>query len=200
MPRIDGERCQDGEQRPPEVLVEEAALLRVQVVGPQDPDAFGGEQGLNLVEKTPVLGADQLVDARGDRGQRLARAEPVRSRGGLTHPRLSLEPGDADHEELVQVRAEDGKELDALEQRDRRVLGLLEDPAVELEPGQLPVDVGAGLHPPRPVWPCRLNVSCQRMLSRTPPLHTVRVPYPPKRSTSSTVMTPATMMSARSAL
>ena len=135
-----------GEQRAPEVLVEEAALVRVQVFGPQDPDAFGGEQRLDLVEEAPVLRADQLVDALRDRGQRFARREPIRSRRRLARSRVPLEPGHADHEELVQVRAEDGEELDALEQRHRGVLGFLEHPAIELEPGQLAVDVRAGRH------------------------------------------------------
>ena len=46
---------------------------------------------------------------------------------------LTFEVGDADHEKLVEVGAEDGQEFHALEQRDARVLGFLEDPAVELQ-------------------------------------------------------------------
>ena len=56
--------------------------------------------------------------------------------GGL----LAHEPGDADHEELVEVRGEDRAELDALEQRHRRVVGELEHAGVELEPGELAVE------------------------------------------------------------
>ena len=41
---------------------------------------------------------------------------------------------DAHHEELVEIRGEDGHELDPLEQRLRGVCGELEHPCVELEP------------------------------------------------------------------
>ena len=44
-------------------------------------------------------------------------------------------------EELVEVGAEDREELRALEQRQRRVLGEREDPRVELEPGELAVEI-----------------------------------------------------------
>src|SRR5207253_8610472 len=46
-----------------------------------------------------------------------------------------------DLEELVQVGAEDRQELEPLEPRVRGVGGLFEHPRVELEPGQLAVEV-----------------------------------------------------------
>src|SRR5205823_6215708 len=54
---------------------------------------------------------------------------------------LLLQPADADHEELVEVRLEDGQELEALQGRHRRVARLFEDAAVELEPAQLAVEI-----------------------------------------------------------
>ena len=45
-----------------------------------------------------------------------------------------LQAGDADHEELVEVRRGDRRELDALEQRIRRVGRFLEHALVEGEP------------------------------------------------------------------
>ncbi len=59
---------------------------------------------------------------------------------------LRLEAGDADHEEFVEVVGRDRKEADLLEQRMLGVFGLFQDPAVEMQPGQLPVDetFGAG--------------------------------------------------------
>ena len=53
---------------------------------------------------------------------------------------LPDEAGDAHHEELVEVVGRDRQEAQLLEQRMVAVLGLLEDAAVELEPGQLAVD------------------------------------------------------------
>jgi hypothetical protein len=49
--------------------------------------------------------------------------------------------GDADLEELVEVRARDRQELDAFEQRVRRVLRLLEHAPIEVEPRLLAVHV-----------------------------------------------------------
>ena len=48
---------------------------------------------------------------------------------------------DAHHEELVEVGADDGEELDALEQGMVAVQRLVEDPLIELEPAQLAIDV-----------------------------------------------------------
>src|SRR5437868_6798812 len=53
---------------------------------------------------------------------------------------LLFNPSDADLEELVQVRAEDAKKLHPLDQRLGRVLRLLQNPTIELEPAQFAVD------------------------------------------------------------
>ena len=57
-------------------------------------------------------------------------------------PRLDLllQAGDADLEELVQVRRNDGEEAQPLEQRHRIVGRLRQHAAVELEQAQLPVE------------------------------------------------------------
>src|SRR5262249_48201156 len=62
---------------------------------------------------------------------------------------LLLDAADADHEELVQVGAEDGQELEALQKGHLRVLGLFEYAAVELQPAQLPVEVQRRIFPSR---------------------------------------------------
>ena len=54
---------------------------------------------------------------------------------------LLQDGGDAHHEELVEVGAGDGEELDALEQRMRRVLRLRQHALVERQPAQLAIDV-----------------------------------------------------------
>ena len=70
---------------------------------------------------------------------------------------LLLEAADPLHEELVEIAADDRQELDALEQRRARVARLVQHAAIELEPGQLAVqvelgraqiDVGASAPPP----------------------------------------------------
>ena len=69
------------------------------------------------------------------------------------HP--AHQPGDPDHEELVQVRGEDGEEPHPLEQGRLVVFRELEDALVEQDPALLAVqvavggEVGAGLGRPR---------------------------------------------------
>src|SRR5205823_10444076 len=53
---------------------------------------------------------------------------------------LASQAGDANHVELVEVGAEDRQELECLEQGFARVLGLVQDAAVELEPAQFAID------------------------------------------------------------
>src|SRR5688500_18501213 len=51
-----------------------------------------------------------------------------------------LQPGDAHHEELVQIRRRDGGKPDPLEERDRSIRRFLEDALVECQPRQLAVE------------------------------------------------------------
>ena len=92
-----------------------------------------------------------------------ARAEAVGAAGVDPGLELVEQPGDPDHEELVEVRGVDRAEADPLEQRHLRVLGQLQHPLVEVEPGELAVEVerwivdqAIVLPPLRP--PARLSV------------------------------------------
>ena len=68
------------------------------------------------------------------------------ARSGATSPSAIgvLEAGDAHHEELVEVRRGDRRELEALEQRRRGVGGFFEHALVEREPRQLAVEEQLG--------------------------------------------------------
>ena len=146
MPGVDGERGHDRQQRPAEVVVEEPLLLGVQVLGAQDADPLGGEEGLELLEEAAVLHLDQLSHPPRHRLERLGRRQAVRGGGLVAVADLPLEARHPHHEELVEVRAEDGEELDALEERHRFVGGLLEHAGVELEPRQLAIDEALGVN------------------------------------------------------
>src|SRR3954469_15962224 len=58
---------------------------------------------------------------------------------------LLLEPGDPDHEELVQGPTQDAQETQALEQRDLPIASLLEDPFEEGHGRKLAIDEVARL-------------------------------------------------------
>ena len=121
----------------------EGVLLVAQLLGADQEDALGGEERLDPVEKAAMLGFHQLVYARGHRGQGGGGREPVGARGLIAGTDVPFQHRHAHHEEFVQIRAEDGQELEALEEGHRGILRLLEHAPVELEPGQLAVDEGA---------------------------------------------------------
>ena len=70
----------------------------------------------------------------------LLRRQPVLRRRRDAGADLAAQAGDAHHEELVEVVRRDRQEAELLEERMVAVRRLLEDAAVELEPGQLAVD------------------------------------------------------------
>src|SRR5262249_39002168 len=72
-------------------------------------------------------------------GELLAGRERVRALGGDAGPHLAFEAGDADHEEFIEVVGADRKKAHALEQRMTLACRLFQDPAVELQPGELAV-------------------------------------------------------------
>ena len=75
----------------------------------------------------------------------LARAQSVGA--ARVDPGLHLveEPGHPHHVELVQIGGVDRAEAQTLEQRHLGILGQLQDPSVELQPGHLPVEVQTGI-------------------------------------------------------
>jgi hypothetical protein len=84
---------------------------------------------------------DELEDASPDRPQLGDRAGSFRWHAGNPGPHLLPEPGDTDLEELVEVVGNDRQELDSLQERVAVVAGFMEDARVELDPGQLAIQV-----------------------------------------------------------
>jgi hypothetical protein len=148
VPRVDRERRQDRQQAAAKVLGQELLLAAVDLLRPQQPDPLGGEPRREILQEALVLLLHELVAALGDGGQDLGRRESVRAAVLVPRVDTTLQPGHPDHEELVEVGAEDRQELDPLQQGHSLVLGLGQDAAVELQPGQLPVDQRLGIHAP----------------------------------------------------
>src|SRR5690349_20083537 len=87
--------------------------------------------------------AVELQHPRLDRVDLLARRHAVGAAGVDAGIELVEEAGHPDHEELVQIRGVDRAEAQLLEQRHVRILGELEHPLVEVEPGELAVEIEA---------------------------------------------------------
>ena len=138
---VDGQRRQHREHGLGEVGRQRRALAVGQRRPPVDPDALLVQLRAHLVEEDLRVRDGQRLRPRGDAGQLLARGEPVRAahlQAGLV---AALQPGDADHVELVQVAREDRQELGPLQQRLAGVLGQREHAGVEVQPRQLAVEV-----------------------------------------------------------
>src|SRR5262249_8926120 len=171
MARIDRQRRHDRQDGPVEIGVEELLLLGREIRRAHEADALGGEQRLELSQEAPVLLVAQAPSALRDGGEGLRRGEPVGPGRPVSLADPALEPGHADHEELVEVRADDRQELDPLEERHRRVFGLLEDPAIELEPREPAADEVVRVD----ALDALRTVSWMRSPCLTPSLETVRV-------------------------
>ena len=111
----------------------------------QETDPLAFQRGEHFVVEQTVLVADQRVGDGADPRQHFGRAQVVRTRlhGSVAH--LLHEAAHPHLEELVQVRARDAQEAQALEHGGVRVARLLEHSAVEREQAQLAVDVEVGL-------------------------------------------------------
>ena len=144
-PEPDGERREDREDLAPETLAQLVAVGLVDVGAALDAHAVLGERGAQHAVEHVGLAPGLLADRDADRVDRLRRAAAVLAR--LLDPRVDvlLQPGDAHHEELVEVRGVDRAELQPLQQRDRIVLRELEDAVVEVQPGQLAIEVQRGI-------------------------------------------------------
>jgi hypothetical protein len=80
-----------------------------------------------------------------DRQQLVFRRQSVRRGLDRSGPQLPVQPGHADHEELIQVGAEDGEEFQSFQQRMTGVERFLQHSFIETHPTEFAVDVEGGI-------------------------------------------------------
>ncbi len=83
--------------------------------------------------RQPIEGVDHRVGALSHQGELTHGCRAARIRQRTLLDRME-ERGDADHEELVEIRCDDGSEPGPVEQRRARVRGLVEHALVEGQP------------------------------------------------------------------
>jgi hypothetical protein len=94
-----------------------------------------GHRGQECAHDEALERHDHGVSSLGDRPE-LSGWRHVRRIGPLvTLLNRVLQSGDADHEEFVEIRRDDGRELYPFEERVRGIRRLLEYPLVECQPG-----------------------------------------------------------------
>jgi hypothetical protein len=205
MSGIDRERREHRQQHAAHVRLEKRALLRGHAGLGYEGDVFRRQQRQALAQKTTMLCFGEFVRAFRDRGQTARRVQPVRSSAGVARRQLPTHARHAHHEKLVEIRTHDRQELEPLEQRHARVLGLFEHTLIELEPRQLVIHVQRFVHVLRvtsgaPLAPRHFRkrrASRHNTPSRTLAVHTVNSRYPASCINSSSTTASATTMSAR---
>src|SRR5690606_35070323 len=93
-----------------EIGVEPAALGRRPAVPRQEADSLALERGQQRLVQQLVLAADERQRAGAYLVEKLARRQAIRPRGRGVDLQPLLEGGDADLEELVEVRRRDTEE------------------------------------------------------------------------------------------
>ena len=111
MRRVDGERRQDREDLTDECALQPFAVGLVELIGIDHRDA---DLTQFQAQRLPagLLIIHQLADHGVDLGELLRRRQPVGARRLDAHADLRLQPGDADHVELVQIAGRNRQEPD----------------------------------------------------------------------------------------
>lgn len=102
------------------------------------------ERGPQLLAQDMASSFEERGNARPDRLELLGRRQRIGRI--LRRPRCDFasQSRDAHHVELVEVGTEDGQKLEALQQRHPFVERFFKDTRVEIEPGQLSIEVRQG--------------------------------------------------------
>ena len=142
----DGQRRQYGEDLALEAVVELCELLRLELLDARDDDPLLGQRRAELVPPQLGLARVQIEHALASVVECLLRRPAVGQAPAHAGFGLAGQPGDADHEELVQHLGRDLEEEDTLEQRQGLVARQLEQASVVLEEGELAIDqpIGGG--------------------------------------------------------
>ena len=140
MRRVEADRRQHRQQLAEVAIADPLALLRRPFLAAGEDHAFTRERRQYHLVQELVLVGDQRVRLAAHRLEHFGGAPRIRA--GIVQAELDalLETGDADLEELVEVRRDDGDEAQPLEQRHRVVGRLRQHAAIERELAELAVD------------------------------------------------------------
>ncbi len=138
--RIEGDRCEDRQVAGQELLFEPCSLGRVQRLGFDNENARRCHLGL---QSTPagLLIADEGGCKSVDLGELLGGGQPVLACLYDAGIDLPIQARDPHHVEFIEVGSGYGQKPQALQHRVARVVRLLQDAAIELQPRQLAVEI-----------------------------------------------------------
>ena len=141
MAGVDREWCQHWEDLLAENRVQLGQLFLAHLLAAHERDSrlCQGWNDLAVVDRN--LAADQTFDSGADRLELLERRHSVRRGDRDSGQNLLFQTRNANLEEVVEVLAEDGQEAHAFEERELGILRHRQHPLIEVEPGELAVDV-----------------------------------------------------------
>ena len=145
MSGIDGDRRQHRKDMIEEVILEPDALVVGELIGVKHVDAGVGKERDERHPAFLLLGC-QLHDRAVDAVELLGGRQAVLARRLDAADHLAAQTRHAHHVKFVQIVGRYREEAQTLKQRMSLVLGLLEHPPVEVEPGQLAVEKTARPH------------------------------------------------------
>ncbi len=136
MAGVDGQRCEDRLEILHEVLFEHGPVLLAELRDLLDDDPFFLQGRQELIAEARLHPFEELEGAAADGIELLE----VHLRASHVRRDQIADLTDPDHEELVEVVRADAEELHPFEQRNVGVLRFSENPLVEGEPAQLPIE------------------------------------------------------------
>ena len=131
--RIDGKRGEQGKDLPKEIILQPHLFLLGHLRSVDQNNALLG-QHLPKLAPALLLIARQRPHGFPDPAELFGGRQPVRALDRDAGTQLALEAGDADHEELIEVVGGNREKPDPLQQGMGVVGGLLEHPAIEMQP------------------------------------------------------------------
>ena len=139
MGRVDRQRGQDRKHIRHEPVFEPGAVAGFEIGRVDHRHARFAEQAAQR-QPGDLLVRHQLAGPLADRVELLGRGQSVLARRLDPGEKLTFEPGDAHHVELVEIVRRDRQKAQALQQRMAQIVGLGQDALIEGEPGQFPID------------------------------------------------------------
>ena len=130
MRRIDRERRQHREDMGDEILFEPGLVGGAEFGRIEQRDADAGQLLAQLAPAAQLLDGEK-TDPLPDSRQLLRRGHAVLGGRQYAGADLSAKPGDANHEEFVEVGRRDGQEAQLFEQRMIAIGGFLQNPPIE---------------------------------------------------------------------
>ena len=141
MAGVNGQRGEDGEDALDEVR-RERRLCGLRDLPPAlNPDPRPGQPRLEVAREQLRVARRETRISLGDQVELRRRIQAVDREQTRSGKLLAAQGRDADLVELVEIAGEDGRVLDPLEQRRIGLLGEREDALVEVQRGELAVDI-----------------------------------------------------------